>query len=155
LSPALHDVITVTTADGTTHGIDITINGADDATLHTGQVSFTVTRAGPGAQAGSVAIPEFSTPGASGFVLTSADVTGIGDYDRGGESFTVTGDVSASFGGTGSGGNEALDDHVAATNETVVALGITDGDVDYSVTFGGNTLVGSTVTVEAHYSFFL
>ena len=154
-SPALHDVITVTTADGTTHDIDITINGADDATLHTGQVSFTVTKAGTGANTGSVAIPEFSTPGASGFVLTSAIVTGFGDYDRGGEGFTVAGDVTASVSKTGSGGDEPLNDLVAATNEAVVALGITDGDVDYSVTFGGNTLVGSTVTVEAHYSFFL
>ena len=29
------------------------------------------------------------------------------------------------------------------------------GDVDYSVTFGGQTENGSNVTVEAHYTFLL
>ena len=45
LSPALHDVITVTTADGTTHDIDITINGANDAATFAGVDSGTVLEA--------------------------------------------------------------------------------------------------------------
>src|SRR6266404_6056685 len=44
-SPALHDIITVTTADGTTHQINITINGANDAAVITGDVAKSVTEA--------------------------------------------------------------------------------------------------------------
>ena len=68
--------------------------------------------------------------------------------------FNLNGDVSASIHLTGGGGDELLNDAVDPTNEVVVTLGIVDGDIDYSATFEGQTLVGSTITVEAHYTFF-
>src|SRR5207237_449217 len=51
-SPALHDLITVSTADGTTHQVDVTINGANDAAVITGTDTDTVQEAG-GATTGS------------------------------------------------------------------------------------------------------
>ena len=45
-STPLHDLITVTTADGTTQQIDITINGANDAATFTGADTGSVTEAG-------------------------------------------------------------------------------------------------------------
>ena len=42
----LHELVTVTTADGTTQVIDITINGANDAAVITGTATGTVTEKG-------------------------------------------------------------------------------------------------------------
>ena len=44
-STPLHDVITVTTADGTSHQVDVTINGANDAAVITGVDTGSVTEA--------------------------------------------------------------------------------------------------------------
>ncbi|RXT42919.1 beta strand repeat-containing protein, partial [Bradyrhizobium betae] len=66
-STPLHDLITVTTADGTTHQINITINGANDAATFTGADTGSVT------EAGGVNNATPGTPTASG-TLVVADV---------------------------------------------------------------------------------
>src|SRR4029079_12279893 len=48
-SPAIHDLISVATADGTTHTVDITINGANDAAVINGSNTRQVVGAGGGA----------------------------------------------------------------------------------------------------------
>ena len=66
-SAALHDLITVTTADGTTHQIDVSINGSNDAATFSGADTGAVVEAGGVANA----TPE--TPSTGG-MLAIADV---------------------------------------------------------------------------------
>ncbi|MGH8633971.1 MAG: VCBS domain-containing protein, partial [Burkholderiales bacterium] len=84
----LHDLITVATADGTTHQVDVTINGANDAAVITGTSTGNVTEAGGVANA----IP--GTPMATGDLLAT-DVDNVTDSFQ-----AVAGAVSASGYGT-------------------------------------------------------
>ncbi len=66
-STPLQDVATITTADGSTHQIDVTVNGANDAATFSGTDTGSVTEAG-GVNNGSPGIPT------TGGTLTVSDV---------------------------------------------------------------------------------
>ncbi|MBB3285275.1 MULTISPECIES: VCBS domain-containing protein [unclassified Rhizobium] len=119
----LHDLITVTTADGTLQQIDITINGANDAAVITGDVAKSVTEAG-GVDNGTAGIP--TTSG----VLSSMDV----DSDP---SFAAQNNVATNYGhftiGADGHWNYVLDN----SNNAVQALNST----------GSNTTLHDLITV--------
>src|SRR6266567_6180387 len=66
----LHDLVTVTTADGTTHVIDVTINGANDGAIISGATT------GTAIEAGGVSNGTLGTPIVSG-TLSDTDVDNL------------------------------------------------------------------------------
>ncbi|TXI01382.1 MAG: hypothetical protein E6Q76_17250, partial [Rhizobium sp.] len=119
----LHDLITVTTADGTQQQIDITINGANDAAVISGDVAKSVTEAG-GANNGTAGVP--TVHGA----LSATDV----DSDH---SFTAQSNVATHYGFFTIGTDGQWDYTLDNTNATVQALNST----------GSNTTLHDLITV--------
>ncbi|MEF0865264.1 VCBS domain-containing protein, partial [Rhizobium sp. BR 318] len=119
----LHDLITVTTADGTQQQIDITINGANDAAVITGDVAKSVTEDG-GVNNGTAGVPT-----ANG-VLSATDV----DSDH---SFTVQSNVATSYGHFTIGADGQWNYTLDNSNASVQALNST----------GSNTTLHDLITV--------
>src|SRR5258705_7608645 len=88
----LHDLITVTTADGTTQVIDVTINGANDAAVITGTATDSVTEASgvlngtPGDATASGDLDATDVDSSAAFVVQSAVAKSYGTFsiDAGG-----------------------------------------------------------------------
>ncbi|SCB31799.1 T1SS-143 repeat domain-containing protein [Rhizobium multihospitium] len=119
----LHDLITVTTADGTPQQIDITINGANDAAVITGDVAKSVTEAG-GVNNGTAGVPVVSG------VLSAIDV----DSDA---SFTAQNNVATNYGHFTIGANGHWNYVLDNSNNAVQALNST----------GSNTMLHDLITV--------
>ncbi|MGY5812094.1 T1SS-143 repeat domain-containing protein [Rhizobium sp. LEGMi198b] len=119
----LHDLITVTTADGTQQQIDITINGANDAAVITGDVAKSVTEDG-GVNNGTAGVPT-----ANG-VLSATDV----DSDH---SFTAQSNVATSYGHFTIGADGQWNYTLDNSNNAVQALNST----------GSNTTLHDLITV--------
>ncbi|MDK4741623.1 VCBS domain-containing protein, partial [Rhizobium sp. CNPSo 3464] len=119
----LHDLITVTTADGTQQQIDITINGANDAAVITGDVAKSVTEDG-GVNNGTAGVPT-----ANG-VLSATDV----DSDH---SFTAQSNVATSYGHFTIGADGQWNYTLDNSNASVQALNST----------GSNTTLHDLITV--------
>ncbi|MGB5326152.1 MAG: VCBS domain-containing protein, partial [Pseudomonadales bacterium] len=86
------DTLTVTTADGTTHDIVITINGAEDASVQGGTSTGTVTEDG-GAIGNSLTITDVDTndnPVSYNDVAATAGSNGYGDFAISGNAWTYT-----------------------------------------------------------------
>ncbi|MBB3454353.1 T1SS-143 domain-containing protein [Rhizobium sp. BK313] len=119
----LHDLIMVTTADGTQQQIDITINGANDAAVISGDVAKSVTEAG-GVSNGMVGVPT-----ANG-TLSATDV----DSDH---SFTAQSNVATSYGHFTIGADGQWNYMLDNSNASVQALNST----------GSNTTLHDLITV--------
>ncbi|WFU11876.1 VCBS domain-containing protein (plasmid) [Rhizobium sp. CB3090] len=119
----LHDLITVTTADGTQQQIDITINGANDAAVISGDVAKSVTEAG-GINNGTAGVPT-----ANG-ALSATDV----DSDH---SFTAQSNVATSYGHFTIGADGQWSYTLDNSNNAVQALNST----------GSNTTLHDLITV--------
>ena len=82
----LHDLITVTTADGTSHQIDVTINGANDAAVITGVDTGAVTEASgvlngtPGVSTATGSLSATDVDSSAAFNLQSNAVTSYGHF---------------------------------------------------------------------------
>lgn len=92
------------------------------------------------------------------------EVTGIGDYDRTNEGYTVTGDATASFSGPATqANNNSLSSVGDATNESFNADadgdglpdGLKDGSFDVAVEWTPATEAGSQVTITLSYDYWV
>ncbi|GAB3192047.1 hypothetical protein [Hydrogenophaga aquatica] len=90
------------------------------------------------------------------------EVTGVGDYDRTNEGYTVAGDATASFNGPATTGNtntltyvgDATNEEFGAdTNNDGVPDGLEDGSFDVTVAWAEATAAGSTVTITLTYDY--
>jgi len=136
--------------------VDLTITGTADQ--FTDSTKITVDKIGADAytETGSYALLGFDWSNGS------VNVTGVGDYDRNNEGFTVSLDVDATFVGTATTGNNEATFIAVNPAESLDTNWSDDGDLDYTVSFlgpvDGYTEIdpdASAVNIDLSYSYWM